>query len=66
LVALAAIKRHAERGSTPFMRLGPGAVEPWRIVADMLVVTACKFGNPILGVIQMESDDRLLHCSCAA
>jgi hypothetical protein len=52
LIALAAIEFHAKCRLAPFVRLGPGPVEPWRIVADMLVMTACKFGNPVLGVIQ--------------
>jgi hypothetical protein len=35
----------------------PGAVGPGRIVADVLIVAALHFGDPIVVLVLMESND---------
>jgi hypothetical protein len=34
---------------------------PWRIVAHVLIVTALQFGDPVAGLVLMESGDAACH-----
>jgi hypothetical protein len=43
------------------LRDDPGAIRPWRIVANVLVVTAFQFGHPMVLSVLVESHDLSIH-----
>ena len=61
LITLATIQERTQGGVTTFLRLGPRATEPRRVVAYMLIVSASKLCDPVLNIVKMEPDDGLFH-----
>ena len=61
LIALATLQEPTQCSVTTFLRLRPRAIEPRWFMAHMLIVAACEFRDPVLRLIKMEADDRLLH-----
>lgn len=60
-IALFAGEHATEHAISPFGGYRPGTIRPGRVVADMLVVTAFEFGDPMLFGILKESNDALVH-----
>ena len=60
-VALTALEEPAERTFASVRRRDPRPVRPRRRVANVLEMPATELGNPVLLVIAVIPDDRLLH-----
>jgi hypothetical protein len=56
-IAIAARKCLAESLGPTFWRNYPGTLGPWRIVANVLVVTALEFGHPMVLFVLVEAHD---------
>ena len=61
LVAFRAIQFRAERVGTSLGSYHPGAIDPRRIVPNVLVVTALELGNPVPVFVSVKSRDLSLH-----
>ena len=61
LIALATLQEPTQRSVPTFLRLRPRATEPRWFVTHVLVVATREFSDPVLRLIKMEADDRLLH-----
>jgi hypothetical protein len=44
-----------------FLGSHPGPLPPGRVIADVLPMSALKFGNPVIFSIDMVADDLLPH-----
>src|SRR5690606_29178536 len=62
-IALLALQQPADGLRAPFAGDHPGAIDPRRIVTNMLIVTAGEFRNPVALVVFMEAGDLLVHDS---
>ena len=60
-IALLAGKYGPEHAISAFDCRRPGTVGPRRVVADMLIVTACEFSDPMPLDILKEAYDSLVH-----
>ena len=60
-VAIAARKCLAESLCPTLLRDYPGPMGPWRIVANVLVVTALKFRHPMALFVLVEAHDPFIH-----
>ena len=60
LIALPARQRCAEPSSAPFGRQDPGAYLPGRRVSNVLRMSACELGDPVLLRVLPKADDALL------
>lgn len=61
VVALAAVEPDAKLVRSARRRQYPRPVLPRRVVADVLIVTAGEFGDPVVFNIEVEGGDGLLH-----
>src|SRR5688572_15338506 len=57
LGAKRAVERRAQKTSASLGRQHPRAHLPWRLMPDVLVVTAFKFGDPVPFGVGVKSDD---------
>jgi len=56
-----AVQRGTQPAATALLRQDPRPHLPWRIVAHVLIVTALQFGDPVAGLVLMESGDAACH-----
>ena len=61
LIALATFQQSAEPLLAPFGRHYPGTQLKWRLMPDVLHMIAFEFGNPIIKLVLMESNDPAVH-----
>jgi hypothetical protein len=66
LLALPAFKSLAKRPPAPFRRNDPGAIDPGRIMANVLIVSALQLRHPVPLFILMIANDALLHRICSS
>lgn len=62
-VALPAFKKRPEHFPTPALRHRPWAHDPRRVMTYMLKMAAIQLSNPETFVVQLVTNDRLLHLS---
>lgn len=60
-ITLLALKLSVDDGSTAFRRDHPWAIDPRRIVACVLIVTALEFGNPVVFSVLVKAGDATFH-----
>lgn len=60
-VAFAAVQHLTNHRASTFRDRNPRTVDPRRIVANVLVMTAVEFSNPMLFVVLVKANDSLLH-----
>lgn len=60
LIALPARQRCAQPSRAPFGRQDPGAHLPRRLVSNVLRMSACELGDPVLFQVLAKTDDALL------
>jgi hypothetical protein len=61
LITLLASENSSKKIGTALWRDNPRTIGPWRIVPNVLVVTALEFRNPMLLFILMKADDPFVH-----
>lgn len=61
LVALATFEALLQCGATPLDGGCPRSIRPRRVVSHVLVVTALKFGDPIVLSVKVKAGDQLQH-----
>jgi|GEM_PF-3786247 len=66
LIAFTTIQCLTKRITSTFFRLCPGSIRPRWIVTNVLVVTACKFGDPVAFSVLVEVNDALIHVTSKA
>jgi hypothetical protein len=60
-IAYATREGLTKRAGAAFWRDDPGAMGPWGIVPNVLVVTALKLSHPMLLFVLMEANDLSIH-----
>ena len=60
-LTLAAMEGLAESLGPTFLRHDPGPIGPWRIVANVLVVTAFELRHPMVLLVLVEAHDPSIH-----
>ena len=64
-VAFFTLQQPTDRFRAAFRGHDPGAIDPGRVVANMLIVAACKLRDPMALVVLVEAGDFLFH-ECAS